>query len=152
MRKLQRKMFLSRKYSLLCLVALLFVSCKNENRLPDQVTFTEHIAPLLYNNCTVCHRPGGGAHFDLITYADAKKYATAMAFVTRERIMPPWPADPHYTEFAGQRVMTERDIKLLEKWSMDGALEGPKDKLPQLPDYPTGSTIGTPDLRIPVQP
>ena len=152
MRKLQRKMFLSRKYSLLCLVALLFVSCKNENRLPDQVTFTEHIAPLLYNNCTVCHRPGGGAHFDLITYADAKKYATAMAFVTRGRIMPPWPADPHYTEFAGQRVMTERDIKLLEKWSMDGALEGPKDKLPQLPDYPTGSTIGTPDLRIPVQP
>lgn len=146
-------MFRKLKYSLFVfwLVVTLF-SCKNENRLPDQVTFTEHIAPLLYDNCTICHRPDGGAHFDLTTYQQAKAYATSIAYVVRERIMPPWPADPHYTEFVGQRILREYDIKLIEKWVQDGAVEGPKDKMPSLPDFPMGSTIGRPDMRIPVQP
>ena len=26
--------------------------------LPDTVTFSEHIAPIIFNNCTRCHRPG----------------------------------------------------------------------------------------------
>jgi hypothetical protein len=106
----------------------------------------------MYKNCTGCHREGGGAHFNLVTYADAKKYGAASAFVMRERMMPPWPADPHYTEFVGQKVVSERDIRLVEKWVQDGMKEGPADKMPKLPDYPKGSLIGTPDLRIPVEP
>lgn len=120
--------------------------------LPNKVNFTEHVAPILYKNCVVCHRPNGGAHFDLVTYKDARKYGGALAYVTRERMMPPWPADPHYTEFAGQRIMEERDIQMLEKWVKDGFLPGPEDKMPALPDFPDGSTIGKPDLRIPVKP
>lgn len=133
-------------------ILLLTQACDNPNRLPDNVTYTEHIAPLMYKNCTGCHREGGGAHFNLVTYADAKKYGAASAFVMRERMMPPWPADPHYTEFVGQKVVSERDIRLVEKWVQDGMKEGPADKMPKLPDYPKGSLIGTPDLRIPVQP
>lgn len=133
-------------------IVLLTQACDNPNRLPDNVTYTEHIAPLMYKNCTGCHREGGGAHFNLVNYADAKKYGAASAFVMRERMMPPWPADPHYTEFVGQKVMSERDIRLVEKWVQDGMKEGPADKMPKLPDYPKGSLIGTPDLRIPVQP
>ncbi|HEY1031983.1 MAG TPA: hypothetical protein VGD89_09430, partial [Flavipsychrobacter sp.] len=127
-------------------------ACSSEERLPAKVTFTEHVAPVLYKNCAVCHRPNGGAHFNLITYQDAKKYATGMAYVTKARIMPPWPADPHYTEFVGQRVMSERDIQILDKWVKDGLEEGPADKMPVLPDFPNGSTVGVPDLRIPVKP
>lgn len=133
-------------------IVLLTQACDNPNRLPDNVTYTEHIAPLMYKNCTGCHREGGGAHFNLVTYADAKKYGAASAFVMRERMMPPWPADPHYTEFVGQKVVTERDIRLVEKWVQDGMKEGPADKMPKLPDYPKGSLIGTPDMRIPVEP
>jgi hypothetical protein len=136
------------------LLSLLFLlqSCSNKNRLPDKVTFTEHIAPLLYNNCTICHRPNGNAHFSLINYAEAKTYATSIAFAVREHMMPPWPADPHYTEFVGQRILSEHDIRLIEKWVQDGAEEGPQNKLPIMPVYPTGSLIGKPDMRIPVQP
>lgn len=134
------------------IISLVHLSCSNENRLPSTVTFTEHVAPILYNNCTICHRAEGSAHFPLVTYESAKKYASANAFVTRERIMPPWPADPHYSEFTGQRILSERDIQMLEKWVKDGTLMGPADKLPALPHYPTGSEIGTPDMRIPVQP
>jgi hypothetical protein len=66
--------------------------------------------------------------------------------------MPPWPADPHYTEFVGQRVLSERDIKILEKWAAEGMAEGSKEKLPPLPNYSAGSEVGTPDMRILVQP
>jgi len=127
-----------------------FAAC--EEQLPNKVNFTEHVAPIIYKNCVACHRPNGGAHFDLITYKDARRYGAALAFVTRQRMMPPWPADPHYTEFTGQRVMDEREIQMIEKWVKDGFIEGPADKMPKLPEFPVGSTIGTPDLRIPVQP
>jgi hypothetical protein len=140
--------------ALLLIGIILFLqACEgNANRLPDRVTFTEHVAPMLYNNCTICHRPNGGAHFDLITYQQAKSYGPSLAYVVRERIMPPWPADPHYSEFVGQRILSEHDIRIIEKWVQDGAIEGPSDKMPKLPDYPNGSTIGTPDIRIAVQP
>ncbi|MES2704431.1 MAG: hypothetical protein V4649_17465 [Bacteroidota bacterium] len=131
---------------------LLSASCGNNSDIPATVTFTEHVAPILYGNCTMCHRPGGSAHFSLVTYADAKKYGGANAFVAKERIMPPWPADPHYTEFVGQRTLTEKQIAILDKWAKEGMIEGPKDKLQGLPKYPTGSEIGTPGIRIPVQP
>jgi hypothetical protein len=30
---------------------------------PDTVTFSEHIAPIVFNNCTACHRQGQAAPF-----------------------------------------------------------------------------------------
>ena len=81
-----------------------------EKKIPEKVTFTEHIAPLLYQNCTVCHRPGGNGHFNLVTYQDAKNYGGSLTYVVRQRLMPPWPADPHYTEFIGQRTLSDYDI------------------------------------------
>lgn len=132
--------------------ALMVTGCGSGTNGPATVTYTEHVAPLLYNKCGMCHRPGGSAHFALTTYADAKKYAAANAYVARERLMPPWPADPHYTEFVGQRVLTEAEVVLLERWAKEGMSEGPADKLPAMPNYAEGSELGKPDLRIPVKP
>lgn len=135
------------------LPVLLWASCRNGGEgVPSEVTFTEHVAPILYGNCTLCHRPGGSAHFSLVSYEDARRNAGALAYVTKERIMPPWPADPHYTQFVGQRTLSDRDIAVLDKWAKTGMAQGPTDKLPQLPAYPIGSDIGTPGMRIPVQP
>jgi len=147
-----RKNIRFHKVALLLLPYFIFYSCNNSGRLPDRVTFTEHIAPILYKNCAVCHRAAGMSHLELVNYRQAKSYAASIAYMVRERMMPPWPADPHYTEFSGQRLLTERDIKLIEKWVADGAPEGPKDKMPAEPEYPVGSAIGTPDMRIAVQP
>ncbi len=143
-----------RKYKIAVVLSslLLAAACGSSDSIPSNVTYTEQVANIIHTNCTICHRPGGTAHFSIVTYADARKYGGATAYVVKERIMPPWPADPHYTQFAGQRIMSDRDIKILEKWVDEGMPEGPADKLPPLPDYPTGSTIGTPDMRIPVQP
>ena len=129
-----------------------FPSCRNAGSVPSTVTFTEDVAPIIYNNCTICHRPAGGAHISFITYTDVQKYASSIAYVTKEKLMPPWPADPHYTQFKGQRVLSDRDIKVLAKWAEEGGPEGPADKLPPFPSFPNGSQAGTPDMRIPVQP
>jgi len=134
------------------LIISLYTACNDKSNVPDTVTFTEHVAPILYNNCTICHRAGGNAHFALETYAQARTYASSIAYVTKEKMMPPWPADPHYTEFVGQRLLNDRDIKVLAKWLQEGTPEGPTDKLPAIPKYPEGSTVGVPDMRIPVQP
>jgi hypothetical protein len=37
-------------------------------------TFSETIAPILYENCVTCHRPGEAAPFALISYEDARKH------------------------------------------------------------------------------
>ena len=131
---------------------VLFVLHSSCSDVPRRVNFTQHVAPIIYKNCTICHRPEGIGHFDLITYEDAKRYAGGMAFAAKERLMPPWPADPNYTEFVGQKIMSDTDIEILKKWVEDGLLEGPKHDLPELPEYPSKSLVGEPDVTIPVTP
>ena len=41
-------------------------------------TFTKDVAPILYKNCTTCHRPGEIAPMSLLTYEDARPYAKAI--------------------------------------------------------------------------
>ena len=43
-------------------------------------TFTKDVAPILYKNCTSCHRPGEIAPMSLLTYEDACR--TRRAFAT----------------------------------------------------------------------
>ena len=63
------------------------------HRLSAQtVTFSEHIAPIVYANCVTCHRPGEAAPFSLISYEDVKKRGALIATVTASRYMPPWHA------------------------------------------------------------
>lgn len=131
---------------------ILTAGCGNEEQIPAHITFTEHVAPILYQHCTSCHRSAANGHFELITYQQAKSYGPALAYVTSHRIMPPWPADPSYTQFVRQRVLSEKDITIIQNWVTQGMPEGPKDKLPPLPDYTYSSGLGKPDLRLAVQP
>jgi len=39
-------------------------------------TFNKDIAPILYQNCATCHRPGEVAPFSLLAYEDAAKRAS----------------------------------------------------------------------------
>lgn len=152
---MEKRKRLNRVGGALLLAALVFAGCGGNGgteELPDTVTFTEHIAPLLYQHCYSCHLPGGSGHFSLATYAEAKARGSSLAFVTRERLMPPWPADAHYTQFVGQRVLSDHDIALIGKWVEEGMPEGLKDKLPPLPDPQALSPLGRPDLVLPVQP
>jgi len=47
-------------------------------------TFAKDVAPILYKNCTTCHRPGEIAPMSLLTYEDARPYARAIFEETRD--------------------------------------------------------------------
>ena len=111
-------------------------------------TFTRDIAPILYDNCAVCHRPGESAPFSLLTYADARKRAWQMGLVTESRFMPPWKPEAGYGRFAGARRLTDEQIATIRRWEKAGAPEGPAESLPPLPRFAAGWLLGKPDLVI----
>ncbi|MBI3423093.1 MAG: hypothetical protein HY011_09150 [Acidobacteria bacterium] len=112
------------------------------------VTFSENVAPILFNNCTTCHRPGEAAPFTLLNYADAKKRGKLLAAVTHARTMPPWKAEPGDVAFKNERRLTDAQIATLEQWVNAGMPEGDPKKLPPLPKFTDGWQLGTPDLVV----
>jgi mono/diheme cytochrome c family protein len=116
--------------------------------LPERVTWSEHVAPIVYGSCSRCHRPGEAGPFPLLSYQDAKRYAAPIRVVTEARLMPPWPADPTYRHFAGENVLSDEQIALIAKWVDQGVPEGDRSKAPQPPRFPRGSQISKPDLVV----
>lgn len=120
---------------------------------PSSVTFNEHIAPLIYQNCTPCHRKGQSGPFELLTYNDAKKRAKQIKFVTGTRYMPPWPADAEYTHFANERRLSEEQIEMIRNWVDNGCKQGTAGTEPPLPVFNDSSWFGKPDMVIrPIEP
>src|SRR5262249_50648092 len=115
------------------MVALSFAAV--DLRGANAVTFSETIAPILYQNCVTCHRPGEAAPFSLISYEDAKKRGSLIATVTKSRYMPPWHAVHGYGEFAGERRLTDEQISAIGEWVKQGMPEGDRAKMPKLPEF-----------------
>ena len=116
------------------------------NCAAESVTYTRHIASLLWKNCAGCHRPGEIGPFPLLTYQDAAKRADFLASITAERRMPPWKAESGFGRFHGERRLTDQEIELLAKWAAAGAPEGDPADLPEAPKFVDGWSLGQPDL------
>ncbi len=114
----------------------------------SQVTFNGDIAGIIHAQCMPCHRPGEAGPFNLVTYDDVKKKARTVVKVIRSGLMPPWPADPTYQTYIGERILTEKEKQLIEDWVAAGCPEGSHLPAPIPPVYPEGSQLGTPDLVI----
>ena len=127
---------------------LLATVCVATEPLPESVTFTEDVAPILFAKCAMCHHPGEIAPFSLLTYADAKKRAKQLAEITTERTMPPWHADRDNPHFQNDRSLDEKQIALLAAWHRAGAPEGDPAKLPAPPKFTEGWAMGAPDLEL----
>src|SRR5215471_5622519 len=108
-------------------------------------TFNKDIAPILYQQCATCHRPGEVAPFSLLTYEDASKRAKLIATVTQRRYMPPWKPEPEYGHFANERRLTDAQITLIKEWAEGGAPEGDPNVKPALPVFVDGWQGGKPD-------
>lgn len=109
------------------------------------VTFYQHIAPLVYRNCTPCHRAGEPAPFSLVTYDDVKRHAAQIAAVTKRRYMPPWLPQAGHGEFAEERRLTDSEIQLIQDWVKQGSPPG-VGRAPQPPRFKDEWQLGTPDL------
>src|SRR5215216_2784412 len=113
---------------------------------PASPTFTEHVAPIVFQNCVSCHRAGEAGPFPLITYEDVRKHARQIAEVTEKKFMPPWHAETGHLEFQNARVLTTDEVATLRRWYEKGMPEGNRAKLPKLPVFTEGWQLGKPDL------
>jgi mono/diheme cytochrome c family protein len=115
-------------------------------------TYNKEIAPILYQNCALCHRPGEVAPFSLLTYDDARKRAALIAGVTANRYMPPWKAEPGVGHFDDERRLSDQQIALIRDWAKSGAPEGDPKDAPKPPQFAAGWLGGKPDaeIRMPV--
>jgi hypothetical protein len=109
-------------------------------------TFTKDVAPILYKNCTTCHRPGEIAPMSLLTYDDARPYAKDILDEVGQGHMPPWHADAPAGTFENERRLSDAEKKTLLDWAANGAPKGDDKDLPPQPTYTEGWAIGTPDL------
>lgn len=114
-------------------------------------TFTKDVAPILYKNCTSCHRPGDIAPMSLLTYEDARPYAKAIHDEISEGHMPPWHADAPAGTFVNERRLTEAEKETLLTWATNGAPQGDPKDLPPAPRYVDGWSLGKPDVVFEMQ-
>jgi Flp pilus assembly protein TadD len=119
------------------------VKAKSEPATP---TWSHDIAPILYKNCTTCHHPGGAGPFNLLTYADARRWGAQAVTVTQSRYMPPWLPEPGHGDFADNRRLPDVDLTTLRKWFQAGMPEGDAKAAPQAPQYDSTWQLGKPDL------
>lgn len=130
-----------------CVIAIVFLfhGCASKN---NPVTYADHIAKIIYTNCTPCHRPGSAGTFHLLTYEDAVNKAGSIELVTKSRFMPPYPADPSYAHFRDEKVLSDEEINLIAEWAQNGAPPGDLSKLPSMPSFNEESASGKPDLSL----
>jgi len=114
-------------------------------------TYTKDVAPILYKNCTGCHRPGEIAPMSLMTYADVRPHARDIRDKIDEGAMPPWHADMPHGTFLNERGLTADEKSTILRWVANGAPKGDPKDLPPAPQYPQGWSIGTPDVVLEMQ-
>lgn len=110
------------------------------------VTFNKDVAPIVFEKCVDCHRPGEIAPFSLMDYESARPWAKSIRKVISERTMPPWHADSTKTEFLNDRSLTQEEIDTLVAWASQGAREGKPKDMPMAPAFSDTWTMGEPDF------
>lgn len=130
---------------LLCSLPLANAASDGE---PAEITFSEHIAPIVFENCANCHRPGEVAPFSLTDYESVKRRAKTIQRVVSDRYMPPWHVDEGWGEYRGTMRLSDEQVDLLDRWVTAGAPEGDPARTPPLPDFPEGWHLGEPDLVV----
>lgn len=107
------------------------------------------MAPIVFNNCTPCHQPGGSAPFPLQTFAQAAKRAKLISRLTQARVMPPWLPSGPAGGFVGERGLSSAEISVLKSWYEAGAPAGDLAAAPPPPETKQAQwPLGPPDLVV----
>ena len=112
------------------------------------VTFNKQIAPIIYNNCSSCHRPGEAAPFSLLSYQDVAKRGKLIAEVTASHYMPPWKAEKTSYDFKDERRLTDSQVATIGAWVKAGMPEGNPADAPPQPKFGSGWMLGEPDMVV----
>jgi|TARA_B110000902_G_scaffold174711_1_gene198358 hypothetical protein len=118
------------------------------NCIAQTPTYSEHIAPILFNSCTSCHHEGGLAPFSLMTYSEASSWGSEIVLSIIEGEMPPWPVDSTYQRYANERILNASEINTIVEWVNDSSPQGDPNLSPLTPVYTPGAILPNPDYTI----
>ncbi len=116
--------------------------------LAGDLTYSSHVARIVYDNCSGCHHTGQSGPFSLMSYDDVKRHSETIVAVTGDKFMPPWKPVHTGIAFANNRQLSAEQIEILAKWVDSGCPEGDRSKTPEPPEYKDGWTLGSPDIVI----
>jgi hypothetical protein len=131
--------------ALILLTGSAFIGTGRAGAASRETTFND-VAPIFFNKCTECHRPGEIAPMSLLSYKEARPWARSIREKVMSREMPPWHADPSHGEFANDRSLTKKELDTIAAWVDGGAKEGNPRDAAAAPAYVDGWSIGKPDL------
>jgi hypothetical protein len=128
---------------------------------PDAlITFAKDVAPILQENCQICHQPGAIGPMSLMNYEEVRPWARIIQLRVEEREMPPY----HYDTDVGiqqlkhDKRLSAEEIQTISSWVEAGAPFGDASDLPppvKWPDagaFQLAADFGPPDLIIPSTP
>jgi len=125
------------------------ITAPNEAEIEEQVTFAEHIEPIIRKHCAECHRDGTEAPFALTTFDEVSAQGEMLVEVVTDGRMPPRFTSHRFEEFTNLRGMTSLEKDMLTKWVANDMPRGSYgDKSPPPPIEPLKESwvIGKPDL------
>jgi mono/diheme cytochrome c family protein/peroxiredoxin len=108
-------------------------------------TWHGSISRVLQNSCVSCHRDGGVGPFALDDYEEASARNDMINYVVEHGIMPPWGATVG-GPWMNDRSLAQRDRQLLSDWMAADCPEGDPADAPMPRNWPTGWTLGEPDV------
>ena len=119
---------------------------------PQGPTFAKDIAPILYESCVTCHRPGQIAPMSLINYQEVRPWARSIKNKVESRAMPPWHLDRRIgiQEFKNDPSLTDAQIATIVRWVDNGAPQGDPANTPTPPEFAPADAwqIGEPDVVV----
>ena len=125
----------NRTNSIVASTAFLAIVWAAPARGTETPTFAADVAPILYEECASCHRPGDIAPMALLTYREVRPWSRAIKDKVVSREMPPWHAAPGGVPIRNARGLTRDEIDTIAAWVDGGAPLGDPAQLPPTPTF-----------------
>src|SRR5690606_32537033 len=119
------------------------------------VTYADHVATIINENCVVCHREGGIGPMQFTTYEQVRPWAPLIQYKVERREMPPYAYDHGIgiQELQGDWRLAQSEIDTITAWVQQGAPLGDWNEetarapeLPNLDEWTFAAQFGEPDL------
>ena len=118
------------------------------SKVESPPTFSANIAPIVYEKCSICHRPDQVGPFSLLTCDDVSRRAKTIRAVIDNGYMPPWKPVNHNVAFSNDRSLSSAQKQQFLDWIDAGCPAGDPLNTPSPPQFTDGWTLGKPDLVV----
>jgi mono/diheme cytochrome c family protein len=113
--------------------------------------YSTEIAPIIEENCAICHRWGGAGPFAFDSYVSLLGWSPMVREVLLNKRMPPMQVDPQLGDSANAHFISAEDRQKLIHWMEAGAPrgDGEVDPLAEIPiEYEFDWQLGEPDYVV----